>query len=277
MQHNLNTKPGWSLNQRDPKLINSLMPVWEWLYYHYFRVQTSGWEHISPDEQVLFVGSHNGGLAAPDMVMMMYDWFRRFGVERPIYGLTHPHIWQVPPLAQLATKVGSIIAHPKMAYAALRSGASVLVYPGGAKDVFRSHDLRNKICLYNNQAFIKLALREKVPIVPVISYGAHDTLIVLADCYKIAQQFHEWGMPWLFGLDPQVLPIYLGLPWGLAVGPLPNFPLPVTIHTRICPKIVFEHYGIEAASDRSYVNACYEIVLNQMQQELDHLVKSNQT
>ncbi|MFN6571026.1 lysophospholipid acyltransferase family protein [Dendronalium sp. ChiSLP03b] len=273
-QHNRHTKPGWSLDERDPKFIQSLMPLIGFLYHYYFRVQTSGWHHIPTQEKVLLVGSHNGGLAAPDMVMMMYDWFRRFGVERPVYGLMHPKVWQVSlPLAQLVVKAGAIVAHPKMAYAALRSGASVLVYPGGAEDVFRPHHLRNKIYFAGRQGFIKLALRENVPIVPVISCGAHDTLIVLADLYKVVQQLHEWGMPWLLGIDPEVFPIYLGLPWGLALGPLPNIPFPVSINTRVCSPIVFERYGREAASDRQYVNECYELVVSQMQQELDCLVK----
>ncbi|MBW4643757.1 MAG: acyltransferase family protein [Goleter apudmare HA4340-LM2] len=273
-QQHKKTKLGWSLDERDPRFIAAIMPLLGWLYHYYFRVQTSGWEHISPHEKVLFVGSHNGGLAAPDMVMMMYDWFRRFGVEKPVYGLMHPTAWEVfRPVGELAAKAGAVMAHPKMAYAALRSGASVLVYPGGAEDVFRPHQLRNKIYFAGRQGFIKLALRENVPIVPVISTGAHDTLIVLADVYKIVQQFHKWGMPWLFGIDPVVFPIYLGLPWGLAIGPFPNIPLPVPIHTRVCPPIRFERYGREAASDRQYVNQCYELVVNQMQQELDQLVK----
>jgi len=273
-EHNLSKKPGWSLNQRDPRFIQSLMPLWGWLYDYYFRVQTSGWQHIPADKKVLFVGSHNGGFAAPDMFMVMYDWFRRCGVERPVYGLMHPKVWQLSPsLAELAGFCGAIEAHPKVAIAALRSGASVIVYPGGLQDVFRPYYLRHKIHFAGHQGFIKLALRENVPIVPVISCGAHDTLIVLTDCYKIMQQLHSRGMPWLLGIDPEVFPIYLGLPWGLAFGPLPNIPLPMTIHTRVCPPIVFERYGQEAASDRSYVNACYEIVQSQMQQELNSLVE----
>ncbi|BCX10921.1 MAG: glycerol acyltransferase [Fischerella sp.] len=268
------TEIGWSLDQRDPEFIKFLMPFWEWLYKYYFRVQTSGWENIPSNEKVLFVGSHNGGLAAPDTHMMVYDWFKRLGVEKPIYGLMHPTVWkEFPTVAQAAAKVGAIIAHPKMAIAALRSGASVLVYPGGAEDLFRPYSLRNQIYFAERQGFIKLALREKVPIVPLISTGAHETLIVLAERYDLAQQLHQWGIPWLFGIDPVVFPIYLGLPWGLSFGPLPNIPLPVPIRTRVCPPIVFEHYGREAACDRDYVNACYELVRSQMQQELDNLVK----
>jgi 1-acyl-sn-glycerol-3-phosphate acyltransferase len=276
-RHKLNKKLGWSLDERDPNFIKTMMPLMGFLYRYYFRVQTSGWHHVTPQQKVLFVGSHNGGLAAPDMGMMMYDWFRRFGVEQPVYGLMHPRVWQVtPPLAQLAAKMGAIIAHPKMAYAALRSGASLLVYPGGAEDVFRPHHLRNKIYFAGRHAFIKLALRENVPIVPMISTGAHDTLIVLADIYKIVHQLHEWGMPWLLDIDPVVFPIYVGWPWGLSLGPLPNIPFPVSIHTQVCPPIMFERYGREAASDRTYVDECYNLVVSKMQYQLDQLVLLNE-
>ncbi len=262
---------GWSVEDRDPKTIESLMPLWEWFYRYYFRVQTDGWEHI-PEGQVLLVGSHNGGLAAPDMSMVMYDWFKRFGTERPAYGLMHRNVWVgYPGLARLAAQTGAVMAHPQMAIAALQKGASVLVYPGGGQDVFRPHHRRNKIHFAGRRGFIKLALRQRVPIVPVISRGAHDTLFVLGDLYKLMQQFHEWGMPWMFDLDPEVFPIYLGLPWGLAIGPLPNWPLPAQIHTRVCPPIVFDRYGREAARDRAYVNVCYQNVYRAMQQELDRL------
>ncbi|MBO3461668.1 acyltransferase family protein [Aetokthonos hydrillicola Thurmond2011] len=269
--------PGWSLEERDPEFIESLMPIWELLYRHYFRVKTDGWHHIPTVGKVLLVGSHNGGMASPDLVMMTYDWFRHFGTSRLVYGLMHPYAWKVsPPLAKLAEKVGAIIAHPKMASAAFAKDASVLVYPGGQYDMFRPHSQRYKIHLANRKGFIKLALKEEVPIIPVISVGAHDTLIVLGDFYEVMKQLHQWGLPWLYQIDPEVFPIYLGLPWGLGIGPLPNIPFPTQIHTRVCAPIVFERYGNQAARDREYVNACYDLVSNQMQQELDCLVKDNE-
>lgn len=263
---------GWSLEKRNPQLIKQMMPFWGWLYDHYFRVTTDGWENI-PDDQVLLVGSHNGGLAAPDMVMMMYDWFRRFGTERLAYGLMHPNAWTIyQPIAPLAAATGAIRANPHMAIAAFKKGASVLVYPGGAQDVFRPYAERKKIEFAGRKGFIKLALRQEVPIVPVISKGAHETIIVLVEIYKQVSKLNEQGLfPWLFDLDPKVFPIYLGLPWLLAIGPLPNIPLPSQIHTRICKPIVFEKYGKSAASDREYVDQCYHQVVDEMQNQLDIL------
>ena len=28
---------GWSLDERDPEVIKSMMPLWEWFYRYYFR------------------------------------------------------------------------------------------------------------------------------------------------------------------------------------------------------------------------------------------------
>ncbi len=271
--HQSSSGRGWSLDNRDPQTIKAFLPLWEWFYQHYFHVKTDGWEHISLKQPVLLVGSHNGGLASPDTIMMMVDWFRRFGVERPVYGLMHPSVWQVNPQAgRLAARLGAVRANPQMAIAALQRGASVLVYPGGAQDVFRPYAQRHQIHFAGRKGFIKLALREKVPIIPLIATGAHETLIVLKDCYEQIKLLHEWGLPWLYDTDPEVFPLYLGLPWGLGIGPLPNIPLPVPIHTRVCAPIVFERYGRKAVSDRVYVDACYDLVVQQMQQALDGLV-----
>lgn len=263
---------GWSLDERDRTVIEAWLPIWEWLYRYYFRATTEGWEYVPPSGKILFVGSHNGGIASPDMFMVMCDWFRRFGTERLLYGLMHPKSWKVSPeIAAQAVQCGAIQAHPKMAIAALRRNAAVAVYPGGAQDLFRPHRQRHQIHFAGRKGFIKLALREEAPIIPVVSTGAHDTLIILEDLYPLAQKLHQWGMPWLFDVDPEVFPVYLGLPWLLSIGPLPNIPLPVQIHTRVCPPIFFERYGRAAVSDRDYVDACYQQVVNQMQKALDEI------
>ncbi|HAC62243.1 MAG TPA: glycerol acyltransferase [Cyanothece sp. UBA12306] len=278
IKDNSPVRQGWSLGDRNREFIASMMPYWEWFYRYYFRVKTDGWHHIPEHGPLLLVGSHNGGLASPDTAMMMYDWFRRFGTQRPVYGLMHQSVWTMnPDLADLAVQVGAVRAHPKMGIAALQQGATVLVYPGGAQDVFRPYSERHKIEFAGRKGFIKLALRENATIVPVIAVGAHETLMVLGDCYEQVKQLHEWGLlPWLHDIDPQVFPIYLGLPWGVGIGPVPNFPLPIGMHTRICAPIVFEAYGRQAANDRDYVDSCYELVRSRMQQELEQLVIDSQ-
>lgn len=265
---------GWSLDDRDPKFLEAMMPIWEWFYRYYFQVRTDGWEHIPSSGKFLAVGEHNGGLSAPDMYMFMYDWCRLFGTARPLYGLTHPNIWKLPNIVwENAAKCGSVVAHPQMAMSAFQRNAAVSVYPGGAADVFRPHSMKDQIYFAERRGFIKLALREEVPIIPMISTGTHDTLIVLTDIYPLMRQLNEWGLPWAFDVDPEVFPIYLGLPWLIGVGPLPNFPLPVRMRTRVGRPIEFKRYGRKAAKDRDYVDECYELVRKEMQADLDDLIR----
>ena len=267
-------KPGWSLDKRDPAFIQSQMPTWDYLYRYYFRVRSEGWHHIPPGK-IMLVGSHNGGLASPDLGMIMYDWFRRFGTDRPVYGLMHQKIWMVPWLAENAEKMGAIAAHPKVAEAAFKRGAGLLVFPGGGQDAFRPFHQWNRINLEGRKGFIRLAIRHGVPIVPFVSAGAHHTLIVLADLYPALKELNRMGMRWPFDIDPEVYPLYLGIPWGLAVGPMPNIPLPAQIFTRICKPIVL--CGPEEthlADDRAFVQHAYEHVLRTMQEELDQLIET---
>lgn len=260
------------LGRRDSLLIQRLMPLWGWFYRHYFRVETSGWGNIPPEGQMLFVGSHNGGLATPDLPMFLYDWFRRFGMGRKVYGLAHAKVWQAYPLAaRLAAGVGAIPFHARLALAAIEAGDSLLVYPGGGQDAFRPHRLRGRIHFEGRTGFLRLAIWHSLPIIPLISWGSHDTLFVIDDLYPLVRSLHALGMPWPLGIDPEVMPLYLGLPWGIALGPLPNLPLPSKIHTRVCRPIHLPRTGYRASRDRSYVRWCYREVVNAMQQELDGL------
>lgn len=270
------TLTGWSLEERNPSVIEQLLPFYGWFYRNYFRVTTDGWERIPQEGQVLLVGSHNGGLAAPDTVMVSYDWFRRFGTQRPVYALMDSRIWQfMPGVARLAAQVGAIQNHLQMATAALSRGASLLIYPGGIRDVFRPHALRDKICFGGHRGFIRLALERSLPIVPIVSRGAHSTLIVLADLHPQIQALHQFGLSWLLGIDPGAWPVYFGWPWGISLGPLPNIPFPVQIHTRICPPITFDRSGEGASRDKEYVRRCYQLVCDRMQEELTHLVRES--
>ena len=267
-------QPEKLISLRNSQTIESFMCWLELLYQCYFRVTSYGWEHIPSSGKVLIVGSHNGGLASPDTYMFAYDWWRRFGTQRPAYALMIREAFRSKRVADRAVQIGAVPAEPRVATTALRQGAAVLVYPGGGEDVFRPYSQRHRIHLAGHKGFIKLALRENVLLVPVVSTGAHETLIVLSDCHEVVEQLEQWGLIKSLPAMGKIFPIYLGLPWGLACGFVPNIPLPVQIHLRVCPPIVFDCYGKKAAKDRQYVDACYQKVLIHMQHCLDELVAS---
>jgi hypothetical protein len=48
------------------------------------------------------------------------------------------------------------------------------------------------------------------------------------------------------------------------------------MYTRVCSPIIFDRYGEKAARDRDYVEACYQRVVTEMQQQLDQLLLDSQ-
>ncbi|MFP4133741.1 MAG: 1-acyl-sn-glycerol-3-phosphate acyltransferase [Halothece sp.] len=268
--------PDEVLDQRDPRALQSFLPVWQFLYDWYFRVETEGWHHLPQKGSFLVVGSHNGGLAAPDLSMFLFDWVRRFGTGRPAYGLMQREAFNSARMLTSVARVGAVPATVAMATAAFKREAPVLVYPGGVDDVFRPYSKRNQIELAGRKGFIKLALRENVPIIPIVSVGAHETLVVLTDCKELMNFLRQLDLVDASTPITRVFPIYLGLPWGIAMGFAPNIPLPTKIYTKVCDPIHFKRSGREAARDRAYVDACYQQVYEAMQSSLDQLVVRSQ-
>jgi len=76
--------------------------------------------------------------------------------------------------------------------------------------------------------------------------------------------------------SPKSLPLEYAFALGIAMGFVPNVPLPAKIYTRVCSPIYFQRFGREAARDRAYVDACYQQVYQQMQASLDDLVAISQ-
>src|SRR5207302_8154706 len=84
----------------------------------------------------------------------------------------------VPWLASLR-RFGTVAASPSNAKEALDSGAALLVYPGGDYDVHRRTWLGNRVDFGGRKGFIRLALEQGVPIVPVVSVGGQETALFL--------------------------------------------------------------------------------------------------
>jgi 1-acyl-sn-glycerol-3-phosphate acyltransferase len=259
---------GRHLAARDPSYLRDFLPILEFGYQHYFRVQATGADNFPRRGPALLVGNHSGGLVAPDAAMTLCLWLRERGLEPPAYGLIAPPVFNLAGVRTHVSKCGGLQAEPRMAMQALDAGAVVLIYPGGADDAFRPWSERNSIELGRNQVFVRLALRYRVPIVPVVTSGAHDTFVVLDDGKEIAR---------ILGLDKKGidrLPISLTLPLGLTVGASFHIPFPAQIKIAVGEPILFPGLTPEYANDRSAVRSCFEIVLQRMRTLLNGLLAS---
>jgi 1-acyl-sn-glycerol-3-phosphate acyltransferase len=254
--------PPADLDERDPDYIRESLPGLWLLSSLYFRGEVRGLGNIPEEGPVLLVGNHSGGNLTPDTTVFTLAFSAYFGVERRFYQLAHNLVLSMPGLGFLR-RFGTVAASPANAEKALRSGAAVLVYPGGDHEVHRPSWHSHRVDFAGRRGFIRLALEHDVPIVPVVSIGGQETALFLSRGETLSR---------LLGLDRllrlKVLPISIAAPWGINVGDfLGHVPLPAKITVEALPPIrLREEFGGEPDVDEAY-----EHVVRVMQETLDAL------
>jgi 1-acyl-sn-glycerol-3-phosphate acyltransferase len=250
------------LDDRDPDYIRENLPFVWLLSSLWFRGEVRNLGNIPEHGPVLMVGNHSGGNMTPDTHVLTLAFSTYFGVERPFYQLAH-NLVVASPVGQILRKYGTVPASHENAELALGRGAAVLVYPGGDWEVHRSSWARNKVDFGGRRGFLRLALHNDVPIVPVVSAGGQETALFLGRGSRLATAL---GLDRLFRL--KVLPVSVAPPWGLNVGDfLGHLPLPAKITVEVLPPIdLRDQFGPEPDLDEAY-----EYVTRLMQDALDAL------
>jgi 1-acyl-sn-glycerol-3-phosphate acyltransferase len=254
--------PRADLDERDPDFIRERLPLL-WLFASiWFRGEVRGLGNVPEDGPVLLVGNHSGGNLTPDTHVFTLAFNTYFGVERGFFQLAHNLVLSMPGLAQLR-KFGTVAASPANAAKALQAGAALLVYPGGDFEVHRPSWQRNRVDFGRRKGFIRLALEQNVPIVPVVSIGGQETALFLSRGERLARLL---ALDKMFRL--KVLPISLALPWGLNVGDmLGHIPLPAKLTIETLPAInLREEFGPDPDVDE-----VYDYLIRLMQEALDAL------
>jgi 1-acyl-sn-glycerol-3-phosphate acyltransferase len=254
--------------QRDPGFLRTLVPLMR-LFAAYFDAEVRDLDRVPATGGTLLVGNHSGGGLTPDTSAVFAAWYDQRGYDRPLMGLGFDAAFTVPVIGDVMRRMGQMPASPANAARALDAGLPVLVYPGGDHELFRPWTHRNRIDLAGRKGFIRLALARRVPVVPVVGHGGHETLVVLLRSRRLAQ--------WL-GLERirmGNLPLLWTLPWGLSLpGPL-YVPLPAKITVQVCEPLDWTRHGPDAANDPEVVDRCYAEITTVMQATLDALAREH--
>jgi 1-acyl-sn-glycerol-3-phosphate acyltransferase len=224
--------PRADLDERDPDFIRERLPLMWMAASLWYRGEVRGLGNIPDSGPVLLVGNHSGGNMTPDTLVFTLAFNTYFGVERAFYQLAHNLVLSMPGLGSLR-KFGTVAASPDNARRALETGAALLVYPGGDYEVHRPIWQRNRVDFDGRKGFIRLALAQDVPVVPVVSIGGQETAVFLTRGERLARLL---ALDRLFRL--KVLPISLALPWGINIGDMMgHIPLPAKITVETLPPI----------------------------------------
>ncbi len=254
------------LDDRDPDYIRDNLPFLWMLSSVYFRADVRGLDNIPEQGPVLLVGNHSGGNMIVDTFVFTLAFSTRFGVERRFHQLAHnlvlllgQHFPWIPNLR----KFGTVPASHQNAERALRAGGAVLVYPGGDYETHRPSWESARVDFGGRKGFIRLALRNNVPIVPVVAIGGQETALFLTRGEWLARLLRVDRM---FRL--KVMPVSLALPWGVNVSDLlTHIPLPAKLTIEALPPIDLRaRFG-----DSPDVDAVYDHIIGSMQKTLTAL------
>jgi 1-acyl-sn-glycerol-3-phosphate acyltransferase len=258
---------GVGIEGRDPEYIRRTLPLLRSAVSAYFRPEVRGLENIPESGPVLLVGNHSGGMLIADTFVFACEFYARFGPERPFHQLAHDVVVRVPYLGGLR-RYGTVAASHANAEAAFAEEAAVLVYPGGDYETFRPSWESAEVDFGNRQGFLRLALRAKVPIVPVVSLGGQETALFVTRGERMARTLHLDRL-----LRTQVLPLSVGPPFGLTIFDLPaRVPLPAKITISVLPPLDVRELA-RRGSDRDLATA-YDRVVGVMQSELSVMQES---
>jgi len=233
----------------------------------YFRSEVRGLERV-PRGQCLIVTHHDGGVLPLNGICFGVAWYDHFVFERPLYVLAHDLIHATfRPFTDLLPRSGLVPADRHVMDEVIGAGHSMLVFPGAARESFRPFSERGRIDLGGRTGFVRQALRHKIPILPFVSAGSHETFFVIRRGARLARWLRLRSMV----RSGDVLPVVAGLPWGLWFLPaLPQLPLPAKITTQVLEPI--ELAG--DADDDAAVQRGFETVLGRMQAGLDALYRA---
>jgi 1-acyl-sn-glycerol-3-phosphate acyltransferase len=197
-----------------------------------FRPTFDGWANIPTERPLLFVGNHTlyGVIDSPHL---FFELHRREGIFLRSLG-DHAH-WAIPGWRELLSRFGAVDGTPENCAAIFASGGSVLVFPGGAREAFKSPAQRYQLLWGKRLGFARMALLHRVTIVPFAALGADEIFDIALD--KGALQAGPLG-----GLI-EALRVREDL-----IPPLPRLsrsalPRPQRLYFRFCPPVHTRQYG----------------------------------
>lgn len=249
------------IEQWDPDVTRQVKNLAAPFIKAWYRPEVRGLDRLPATGAAVIIANHSGGMMTPDVWIFAPAFYDRFGFDRPLYTLAHSATL-FGPTSRLMMRLGVIHASRENAAAALNSGALVLVFPGGDYDCYRPTFAANTIDFNGRTGYVETALEARAPIVPAVSIGAQESQLFLTRGTWLAKRVG------LKRLRAEILPVSIGIPFGVSVFIPPNLPLPTKVVTEVLEPIDITRFG-----DRPDVDEVDAHVRRVMQRSLDQLAR----
>ncbi|PCJ42349.1 MAG: acyltransferase [Moraxellaceae bacterium] len=150
----------------------------------YFNPLFFGLENISKDRPTLLVGNHTI-YGALDVQFILAEAYRSRGVM--IRGLADELHFKMPLWRNFLFSGGVVVGNRKNCSRLMAAGETLLVYPGGAREVAKRKGEKYKLTWKTRTGFAYMAIKHGYPITPIASLGADDAYDILFDAYDFKE------------------------------------------------------------------------------------------
>ena len=154
-----------------------------------------------PKGRGLLVANHAFGW---DMAFPMAAITRQLG--RTVWVLGEHAWWRIPFLRRLASQVGVVDGTQENVDRLLQREELVLVLPGGLREAVKPRELRYQLLWGDRYGFVKAAIRNAAPLVPLASIGTDELFDFVGNAYARGERWlRRPGIP--IPLPARILPI----------------------------------------------------------------------
>lgn len=153
-----------------------------------------GLERIPQRGGAVLVANHTFGF---DVAYPLAVLLKQTG--RQVWVLGDHVWWKIPLVRRVADAVGVVDGSAEVADRLLANGELLLVLPGGFREAVKPRELRYQLLWGSRYGFVRLAIRNQVPMIPLACVGADDLFDFVGDAYAR-------GKRWL-GLSNLPLPL----------------------------------------------------------------------
>lgn len=216
------------------------------LYDLWFRVDSAGHEHLPVEGPALLAANHSGTLPF-DATMLWADVVRRSDPPRVARFVADHFVPNLPFVSTLYTRTGAVGGSRGNLIHLLERGELVAVFPEGTPGIGKHYRDRYRLQSWR-PGHAELALRMRVPVVPVGIVGAEEQMPQIG---RIPLGAKIFGAPYV--------PVTLT-----------PFPLPVHYHIRYGPPIhLHERFDPARASVPEVARAAASIVADAVRELVD--------
>jgi 1-acyl-sn-glycerol-3-phosphate acyltransferase len=135
-------------------------------------------ERVNPKRPSLFVGNHSV-FNVFDAMLFADALYREKGIC--LRSLADRGHFKVPFWRDLIVRQGGVLGSRENCAALMRRGESILVFPGGAREVFKRKGEAYQLFWKERYGFVRLAIEHGYTIMPYATVGAEESYDVLLD------------------------------------------------------------------------------------------------